>query len=473
MAKVDILLVMGQSNAEGPDIGEYTYDATKVVGGRPSDLGNTSFEAAYVNALRQAGVDHEIVVSKWAWGATQLAPEAGGHSWDPATGTLYADAMAQHKATVDHYKALGYEVNVRMIWAQGEGDASNFTRANAYEANLTNLFAQMRDYLDLPDLRIYAWEINNEYAGYPYADIVRAAQEAVITADGNAVLYDPHGMELDFNKIHGLESAMFELGERMAADRLGTDYVQWGNYGTSGVDLLIGDTDPDFLFGREGNDTLTGRGGNDQLFGGNGNDELFGGDGDDYLNGGYGDNWLVGGAGADTYMGLRGNDTVKYAGDAVSVNLATGAASGGEATGDKLHNIENLNGTVNNDTFGGSNAANVFKGGGGGDTLIGRGGDDVLYGCAGGDTFYAGTGNDTLYAGLDGADVFIFRNIDDIAGELDTVYSFGPDDVLQLQTAAASVVDTVDGALVTLANGGQLLFDGVTAQFVNDHTFLM
>ncbi|MFO0843113.1 MAG: hypothetical protein U0797_12085 [Gemmataceae bacterium] len=63
-------------------------------------------------------------------------------------------------------------------------------------------------------------------------------------------------------------------------------------YGSSGDDLLIGDSQANRLEGRGGNDRLYGRDGNDRLFGGGGNDQLFGEGGVDTLDGGPGVNRL-------------------------------------------------------------------------------------------------------------------------------------------------------------------------------------
>ncbi len=87
--------------------------------------------------------------------------------------------------------------------------------------------------------------------------------------------------------------------------------------GSSGDDVLIGNSGSDILDGGAGNDVLGGNGGsdilkgdsgNDTLNGGNGRDELFGGDGDDSLIGGSGRNTLEGGSGDDTLIGDNDRD---------------------------------------------------------------------------------------------------------------------------------------------------------------------
>jgi hemolysin type calcium-binding protein len=71
--------------------------------------------------------------------------------------------------------------------------------------------------------------------------------------------------------------------------------------GTSGADVLVGNSS---------RDTLSGRAGNDCLFGLSNDDRLSGGTGNDVLSGGAGNDRLSGDAGADQLKGANGNDTI-------------------------------------------------------------------------------------------------------------------------------------------------------------------
>ena len=88
-----------------------------------------------------------------------------------------------------------------------------------------------------------------------------------------------------------------------------TIYVQgtlWnieGVSGTSGTDILLGDSFENEIYGWEGDDVIYGRGGNDRIIGGQGNDEVFGGPGDDIVGGEPGADLVVGGDGDDIVMG--------------------------------------------------------------------------------------------------------------------------------------------------------------------------
>ncbi len=71
--------------------------------------------------------------------------------------------------------------------------------------------------------------------------------------------------------------------------------------GSTGHDIIYGNSAANTINGLKGNDTLHGEGGDDLLIGGLGHDHLFGGDGNDTLIGGLGADVLTGGAGADVF----------------------------------------------------------------------------------------------------------------------------------------------------------------------------
>jgi Ca2+-binding RTX toxin-like protein len=99
--------------------------------------------------------------------------------------------------------------------------------------------------------------------------------------------------------------------------------------GTSGDDVIWGETDGDYIRGRRGNDRICARGGDDIVYGGRGNDRvslggsggelesvqggpghdrLFGNRGPDHLTGGAGNDYLHGGPGSDWGLGEEGDD---------------------------------------------------------------------------------------------------------------------------------------------------------------------
>ncbi|MCM8738921.1 hypothetical protein M5E06_33090 [Azospirillum sp. A1-3] len=166
--------------------------------------------------------------------------------------------------------------------------------------------------------------------------------------------------------------------------------------------LAVGGSGCDHMLGSSGADTLFGNAGADTLSGGEAEDRLYGGADNDHL---------FGNAGADLLFGNRGND--------------------------------------------------VLLGGVGADTLYGGQGDDRLEGGAGADWLFGDAGLDSLIGGA-GADLFVLT-----PGTLcDHVLDFNPAEgdriALPLGTPV-SLMRTVSGDAVIVANGDMLVLDGVAA----------
>ena len=224
-----------------------------------------------------------------------------------------------------------------------------------------------------------------------------------------------------------------------------------------GNQSIHGDRTDNWIIGGSGDDTLAGSAGRDTLSGGDGNDYLDGGAHVDVMRGGLGDDTYVANqtgdrileeadAGIDTVLsfanafklganvengrimsserahmngnaldnvihagtgnnvmnGGAGTDTVSFefgvTGDAgVRVSLATPAVRDTGGSGrDKVHNFENLVGSVNDDWLGGDSGDNMLGGLAGNDTLRGGEGNDTLVGGEGSDDLEGGAGNDTF-----------------------------------------------------------------------------
>lgn len=93
-----------------------------------------------------------------------------------------------------------------------------------------------------------------------------------------------------------------ELAFRKFAGNSGTQY------GTSKIDLLIGNASDNIIKGSSGNDSIYGYAGDDRLHGGSGHDVLDGGDDNDTLYGSTGNDILRGGTGNNKLYGGSGND---------------------------------------------------------------------------------------------------------------------------------------------------------------------
>ncbi|MEM6610750.1 MAG: spondin domain-containing protein [Cyanobacteria bacterium P01_C01_bin.72] len=132
-------------------------------------------------------------------------------------------------------------------------------------------------------------------------------------------------------------------------------------------DQLFGDAGDNILSGNDGDDLLVGRGGGDLLQGGLGDDILRGGGGNDVTDGG------------------EGIDTADFQdiGSGVTANLGAENAlyvANNNVVQDRLINIENLTGSINDDILVGDDGDNLLAGNQGNDTLAGGDGDDVIRG---------------------------------------------------------------------------------------------
>jgi Ca2+-binding RTX toxin-like protein len=256
-----------------------------------------------------------------------------------------------------------------------------------------------------------------------------------------------------------------------------------------GNQSIFGDRHDNWINGGTGDDTLVGGSGRDSLFGGDGNDWLDGGAHVDVMRGGLGDdtyvahqtgdrileeadagidtvlsyartfklganvevgmimsterahmngnaldNVIYAGTGNNVMNGGAGTDTVSYefgvSGDAgVRVSLASGGVRDTGGSGrDKVHNFENLVGSMNDDWLGGDSGDNMLSGLAGDDTLLGAEGKDTLEGGDGNDTFDfdAVTDMSTDPAATDvitdftaGEDLIDLSGIDAMAGTLE------------------------------------------------------
>jgi Ca2+-binding RTX toxin-like protein len=199
--------------------------------------------------------------------------------------------------------------------------------------------------------------------------------------------------------------------------------------GTGEDDVLQGTPDRDVIWGGPGddeirsslgNDLVCGGGGDDLIHGGRGNDELYGEAGSDRVVGDLGDDKVAGGAGEyDEVAGSLGIDTINggpgsfdlvhgdYGYDRMDggpgahdiASFATSVAGGkgagvwvslkaGKARGDghdRLHRLEDVEGSAFADRLIGDKGANRIGGGPGDDALIGGGGVDELVGGQGSD----------------------------------------------------------------------------------------
>ena len=254
---------------------------------------------------------------------------------------------------------------------------------------------------------------------------------------------------------------------------LGGDTLQGG----TGNDILGGGIGRDVISGGIGADSLGGAGGHDQIWGGAdadllqgglGNDTLGAGDGNDTITSGVGHDVLGAGAGHDVIWSGTGNDTAS-GGDG---NDVIGGGDGDDVLASGFGNDE-IGGGAGNDTLSGGGGRDMLWGGPGHDSIAGGTGTDLLAGGAGDDRLSGGNGHDTLAGGA-GADTFIFNAL---AGD-DRITDFEQGiDHIRINTpglsfAGLDMLQTPDGALIDLPEGGSILIVGLSSSALTADDFL-
>ena len=205
----------------------------------------------------------------------------------------------------------------------------------------------------------------------------------------------------------GNDTLMGGIGQDVLDGGSGNDTVSYANFNNTSdkvIAILDNDGSTNKKNGVSG-DTLTnieniiGSSGNDVLEGNSQANRIFGGAGDDTIQGGEG--------GADTLDGGAGNNTLSYANSnanvGVNINLLQSTKNGGDAEDDTLvfSSFRHVTGTDKNDVLTGDKNDNQLEGKAGDDSLVGNAGNDTLKGGQGADTLIGGEGADVIEGGLD------------------------------------------------------------------------
>lgn len=314
--------------------------------------------------------------------------------------------------------------------------------------------------------------------------------DTLIGAEGDDQLWGGDGFDLLRGDLgsdqlgggNGNDMLIGGDGDDMLGGGAGNDTL-WGGLGGdtlqggTGNDVLGGGVGGDVISGGVGADSLGGAGGHDQIWGGAdadllqgglGNDTLGAGDGNDTMTSGVGHDLLGAGAGHDVIWSGTGNDTAS-GGDG---NDTIGGGDGDDVLAAGFGNDE-IGGGAGNDTLSGGGGRDTLWGGAGDDSIAGGTGSDLLAGGTGNDRLSGGNGHDTLAGGA-GADTFVFNAL---AGD-DRITDFeqGTDHIRintpGLSFAGLDVLQTPDGALIDLPEGGSILIVGLSSSTLTADDFL-
>ena len=230
-------------------------------------------------------------------------------------------------------------------------------------------------------------------------ETVTLAAEGVSGGDGDDRLNGTNGDDQIFggggndrlNGGNGNDALFGNSGDDTLNGGNGNDSLNGGSgndriNGSNGDDLLAGGEGDNVLNSGNGNDTVTAGSGRDVINSGNGNDEIDAGDGINVINSGNGDDSLLSGSGDDTINSGNGDDI-----------LATGGG---------------------NDLIRAGNGNDIIDSGAGDDTIFASNGDDFIAAGGGNDRIYSGNGEDILFFSADDGsgetDVRDFRDNSDL-----------------------------------------------------------
>ncbi|MCX7426140.1 MAG: dockerin type I domain-containing protein [Planctomycetia bacterium] len=166
-------------------------------------------EVTFGRAMADAMSGHSVVLIKYAVGATTLAED-----WNPNTpGPLYTGLVdAVNEAVAELSSEHDVEI-AGMAWMQGESDAFDLGKSEAYEANLRDFIQSLRDDWAEPDLPFVIGEIASDPVWTHY-DVVQQAEAAVAASTSNVTAFSTD--DLPTTNHHYNTQGQILLGRRFA-----------------------------------------------------------------------------------------------------------------------------------------------------------------------------------------------------------------------------------------------------------------
>ena len=174
-------------------------------------------EMAFSRRLAKAYPDHTIGLVKTAAGGTKLHTQ-----WVPNK-VMYRRFILNMNNALSDLKASKTDCDIAgMLWMQGESDSGTTEMANAYEANLRALIADVRTQTKQSALPFVMGRISSSLLkktpwNFDHAKIVQQAQEAVAAQDARTYIVNTDDLSTLKDNTHFDTPAQLELGDRMAA----------------------------------------------------------------------------------------------------------------------------------------------------------------------------------------------------------------------------------------------------------------
>ncbi|MGB3533850.1 MAG: calcium-binding protein [Microcoleaceae cyanobacterium] len=177
---------------------------------------------------------------------------------------------------------------------------------------------------------------------------------------------------------------------------------------------------------------------------------------------------------------LRGDNSIENFGDDVRYGTVGVDRLNGTNSADKIY------GSLEDDYINGKKGDDILEGGGDDDYIKGGQGNDKIHGGSGEDTLIGGKGSDSLVGGED-ADWFVFKPNHLQNNQVDVIVDFevgidkikaegwgsiDPNSWFSDAIASGDFTNSSNGALYSLNNGGQILFEGVNLDSLNSSDFV-
>ena len=240
-AVIDVFFLSGQSNASGrnstglslPDLRDaqvqYYYrtdgpwDNDQTSGGnfttlQPLPTGFYGPEMTLGRGLVDLGYNPAII--KVSDGGQSLADGwnssgAGGTWWNHWKSDV-ADALSDLAGGGDTVNLRGF------LWMQGESDANDVGRANAYQSNFETFTTDVYSYLnglgyDASGMQFVTALIDDDLAGSDYEATVRAAQQAVMNNLSPGSCFDTKDLSQQGDNLHFDAAGSQAVGDLFAA----------------------------------------------------------------------------------------------------------------------------------------------------------------------------------------------------------------------------------------------------------------
>lgn len=225
--KVRLIIMAGQSNMVGQgDLSEikqislpqkYSYLNFGFNSNMKLSTETFSPELGLVSELKRFKAGNRVIILKYAAGASSMLDWSPNYSFEKAKitghsefGNLYCKLLDRVDSLMVNEKAIP----VAMLWMQGERDAKIPIAGFEYEINLEEFIRNIRDHTKHKDLPFILGRINPPHEGYTARNVVRKAQERIVTNMYNVSMVNTDDLAKRDDSLHYSTKGQIELGHR-------------------------------------------------------------------------------------------------------------------------------------------------------------------------------------------------------------------------------------------------------------------